>query len=115
MSEQTFPDPFLTNVLNAELVAQNKLGYLLINLDKTIIPLKLDKDYFIDDDYFIEYQYYDSQYNKSFMKINKIIDKNNSTLVTLIKSKSFKLEPIHFDFSNLNSVKNKIKTIIAFK
>lgn len=53
MSEQTFPDPFLTNVLNAELVAQNKLGYLLINLDKTIIPLKLDKDYFIDDDYLL--------------------------------------------------------------
>ena len=49
------------------------------------------------------------------MRINKIIDKNNSTLVNLIKSKSFKLEPIHFDFSNLNSVKNKIKTIIAFR
>jgi len=118
---ETFLEGQLFLYLNSKCKNCSKYSFSSSDIDislynKSHSVIFLEKEWvFIDDDYFIEYQYYDSQYNKSFMKINKIIDKNNSTLVTLIKSKSFKLEPIHFDFSNLNSVKNKIKTIIAFR
>jgi hypothetical protein len=42
MSEIVYPNPFTSDERNAELVANDKIGILLINTDNSITPMTID-------------------------------------------------------------------------